>query len=206
MRTWTAVDDRTPAYIACWCTVLLLLLLAAAGCNAVSSKAILGAPDDVSDALNGTWVHEDEAFTVKHVGGGKLKIAATVWQGEEFVLSQTEAFATVLNDLQFINLRDERSTDEDPNYSFYLRQHPDDASTIILYPPNATYFKTAVEGGRLAGTVKKQQHHEGVVQLEGVSLQADKESLDAAITAEAVAQQFDFQSPIVLRRVVEGTR
>ncbi len=202
--------------------ILLVLLMAASmsGCLAtVRSTHPIGVPLEdttVKDLafLDGVWQAGQGVVYLKAIGPSTLRLAWTEWQGGEFVLHQTDVLLTMDDEVPYVNMLDVRPRANEEAY-FFARAAIGDGGAVwsilapaltgdsaqgpailVFYPPNVPTFEAAVNDGVLPGSVEKEGSSTHVL------IAAEKEALDDFINPEKADEQFDFNSPIILQRVV----
>ncbi len=180
---------------------LLLIPLALTSCDSVTSTQRVGEPstnEELNASLDGAWLAApEEVLFVKHVKDGELRIAGVEWKDDHFELKEFTGYVTIEQDVPYVNVVSLESDKDKPEYSF-LRLAQTHGEDIVVYRPNAATFAKAVEEKKLPGTVKKEQYSTSV------KLSADKDAMDAFIDPEKVGQQFEIDTPIVLRRVAKA--
>jgi len=176
----------------------ILLLLAVAGCEAVTTNELLGSRSKDNPlnevAFDGVWVTEEEPCFVKRVNESELRVAVVEWEDDHFQLHEMTVILTTDQDVPYLNLIEPDSPEGKPNYTF-LRVLSAGSSEIVLVPAKTSTFEAAVKEGRIAGTIKKE------LLSTAVHLQATTEELDALVDPQTIADQFDVSSPLVFRRL-----
>ena len=175
----------------------LIVWLLLTGCSSVTSTAQLGEPVAAEDAkkLEGVWLTSDgEPMWVRHVQENELRVAGIEWHESKFRLAEFVAFITEDEDRQYVNVVDTDEQGEKPTYCF-LRIARQDEEYLLLSLPHAESFAKAVEEGKLSGNVTKKDNRLTV------RLNSPAEKLREFVTPSKVAEQFDFDSSEVFRRV-----
>jgi hypothetical protein len=205
-----------------------LAMMTIGGCSTVRSLHPVGQPleetqaenigPELAEAFDGVWQAGEGVFHLRYIGGSTLRIAWIEWTDEKFELHQTTAIIGVDQEIGYVSLLDPQSPAEQPAYYFarvtggsgqalWLILAPaatgeagPGSGSLVLYPPRAETFARAVDERVLLGRVEKRGD------LKSVHLATDKETLDAFIDPAKAAEQFDFNSPIVLRRIVTSQK
>ena len=167
------------------------------GCTSVTITQPLGTPlpAEEHDAFEGSWQLGSAVIHAKAAQGPELKLAMVQWEdGKGWKLVETTAVLTEHDGSRFLNVRDAEAPKESPRY-FFLRYVAPEDDTRVLYGPNVETFAAAVEGGRLKGKVEEGEN------TKHVRLSSRAEELQAFIGREKLADQFDIDSPMLLRRV-----
>lgn len=173
--------------------LLVALLIAAAGCSEVTSTEKLGEARIANDGgkvkFDGVWVAREGAFVMKSLPNGELRLATVDWLDGHFKVQEHTAFLTENQGVLYVNLSRTDSNHESRYYVFCAMLRHDDKSLILL-PPRADGFRTAIERSLLKGRI-----NDG-----NIAIQSSKKELDAVVTAARFAELFDLQKPLVLHR------
>ena len=172
------------------------LLLLSTGCSSVSSTKQLGQPvtDVEAKQLEGIWLMPDEEpIHIRHVADNELRMAGIEWKDGSFELGEMTVHVTRDSDVLYVNLTHNQSN-ELPTFSF-LRLSVVENELLLVQGPNVPSFEQAVAGGKIKGTIEKKQHGTKVV------LDPEGEQLDDFVLPSRAAEQFNFEEPLVLRRI-----
>lgn len=172
------------------------LLFLSTGCSSVSSTKQLGQPvtDVEAKQLEGIWLIPDEQpIHIRHVAGNELRMAGIEWKDGSFELVEMTLHVTRDNDVLYVNLTHGKSN-EPTTYSF-LRLSTIESELLLAQGPNVTTFEQAVADGKINGTIERKQHETNV------ALDPDGKQLDEFVSPSRAAEQFNFEEPLVLRRI-----
>jgi len=173
-----------------------------AGCGSVQLAHPIGVPiaeeaEEIRERFDGTWANEDgKTLHLKYLDGGKLRIANLDWDDEKksFQKQESTALLTTNQSADYINYRDEDA--DDPKYAFVRYTFSSDR-TMIIWTPNVKAFEKAVTAGKLMGTVKKGENSTSV------AITSSPEEVDAFIDPSRFPEQFDVETPVILKRLRE---
>lgn len=190
--------------------VLSLLLLAAGGCQSVTTTAIVGTPSqEVAMDIQGTWQFQDTAFYTKAIGNGQLVLASVNWKKDQWNLNQRAVTTTKIGkqNLLFVSgtpLNDDGDSDQPAKdaaaaqYQFYKLiydgSHP---RQIVAYLPDAAHFASAIDAGKLKGSIEKDSKGN----ITKVALSSTAKEIEAYLSGDGRANAFMLESPLVLVRL-----
>ena len=185
--------------------VALLFVTGLTGCSTVVSKNQLGAaaPAEETKQLEGVWLagENSDPLVIKHIKDNELRIAGVEWKANKFSLIELTAFVNAIEDQRYVNVVDSESPPDQPQFTFAKLIAPNDDCLLVCLA-SVKSFEQAVEAGRLSGTIKKDKNSTTV------TLDSSTEDLNRFIDPLKSAEQFEIESPLVLRRVgkVEGNQ
>lgn len=176
---------------------LCLMMLGAIGCSSVTSTHPLGEPVEARKAkrLEGVWLTaEGDPCQIRHLDENKLQVCWIAWEEKRFKLVEFPAVVTVDDGQQYLNVLAKENEEDEVKYTFF-RLKNEDESLMLLNLPNADAFEKAVNDGELMGTVEKKRNSKSV------TVTSSKQQFDTFVHPDRVAEQFEIDPSLVLRRV-----
>jgi hypothetical protein len=131
----------------------------AAGCSTVKMEKPLpheSVPVD-KELFEGTWQIDESALVAHFADDGTLHVAGINWKDGQFVLNQMRCYVTVVADQKYLSLGYKDDGEEKESFQF-CRYRFSPEGHLILQLPDVDAVASAVEAGKLEGTVKKEQH------------------------------------------------
>lgn len=181
--------------------VLCALLTMMVGCQAVTSQALPGEPEDATaKTLQGVWQLADTVIYVKAVGQGQVSLAIPKWEDDRWQLETHTFHITRAGDALYASLHHPAEGDDPGGYQF-LRLIPDNNDKplhLTMLHPNIRVFAQAVDEGKIEGTVRLQKDGKAP---DHVHLTASAQALTAFLDAAKAGVQFNLNQPLVLRRL-----
>ena len=173
------------------------LMVAVLGCSSVVSTHPLGEPVTADEAkkLEGVWLtSEGDPCQLRHLDKNELRVCWVDWEEKQFKLVELPVFMTDDDGQQYLNVFAKEDDEAEGRYIFF-RLMNEEKNLMLLNLANADAFEKAVKEGTLAGTIKKKRHSTDV------TLTATKEEFDDFVHPDRVAEQFEIDPSLVLRRV-----
>lgn len=207
-----------------WATILTVLFaLPAFGCiDVVVLSQLLGKHVGSTPELDltGAWQVETDIRTndttglggspvyIKHLDNGTIHVALIRWDedGAEFQIEQDVLVLTRSKGALYLHVPMEDSTEDHPRYLFF-RLIVEDERSLLLLPPDADYFKTAVSEGELAGRViehgepNEEARPLNLPRSVTVEIEAEREAVEALIAPDQVDEQFLREAATHLHRL-----
>jgi hypothetical protein len=172
------------------CAVALALTLSA--CSAVLVREPIGeAPYPVQEKeWEGEWIHEDGLIFIRVADEdeGALLLAGVEEKDEVLGLETSKVTLRRSGEWVFASLRDETASAKEDEYVWARIRKADDM--IIVWLPDADKFKGLIEEGILPGETG-----------DGILLKDLKKEHYEIITSEAQGVLFEWDEPMILRRL-----
>jgi hypothetical protein len=148
---------------------LLFVLFVCVGCDSVMMQHPIGEVVDDSEGrkLDGVWKTDNGVIHLRFASEGKLVVASLEWDEKQksFVKKEAGVQLTQLGDDTFFSISGEAPADSESttessakDTSLICNQYEVDykAGELRIYPASVQQFATAVNDGKLAGTVTKE--------------------------------------------------
>ncbi len=183
--------STTKAFVSC------LLLLGVVGCSSVVSIHPLGEPVSANRAkrLEGVWLtSEGDPCHLRHLDKNELRLGWVQWEEKKFKMAELSVFVTTDDGQQYLNVFAKEVEQDEGHYSIF-RLVNDDKNLMVLTLPNVDVFEKAVNDGELAGKVEKKRN------TKHVTLNSSKQEIDDFVHPDQVAQQFEIDPSLILRRI-----
>ncbi|MEO1236248.1 MAG: hypothetical protein AAFX76_05615 [Planctomycetota bacterium] len=205
----TVSAHRHPLGLLCLSLVVATLT---AGCEAVTTTVPIGDPVPKPDAvktLDGLWVgsgDEDLFVLVRQHDDGRLVIGMLEADEDRFAIRHIDGLLTLHREAAYLHLdrhdfedKDD-GPDPDPVEYLFFRLLPTGEDQLVLLAPEKRFFAQAIESGRLAGEVERNDQRG----IRNVRIDGGKAQLDALADPAAVGEQFVVDQPWVWTRVAGG--
>ena len=176
----------------------LVGLLGITGCSSVTSLHPVGTPvaAEQGKKLDGAWLTDDNVFYLKYLANGKLRIAGVEWKDDQFKLHTMEGFFGQDDGIYYLSVKNDGKDQSPPTYTFVRLAMPN-KRTLVVFPPHVEAFQKAVQSGHLTGEVDGEEGDSDA----SVRLQGSKKQVDDFIDGNKAGEQFDLDSPLVLKRL-----
>ena len=178
---------------------LVFAIILVTGCTQVSASKPLGLP--IWSRMHGVWYTDVEGTILLHIKllpDGTLRVARSDWNSKtsQFDLERGKLVVSTNDDALYANIIFPSESGADKYDFFRLVQglvSPE--GIVILFPPKIDVFKEAIETGVLKGEIIKRKGEPDDISI------SDPEGFAKFVKAEKFNEQFDVESPIVLKRV-----
>lgn len=177
---------------------ILVLACGLSGCSMVTTTKPLPLTAAASDQekFEGSWMISDGTVSLRFAANGVAQIAGLDWDQDAglFTLERCELYLCEGEHAGFISVRCKEKGEWEDEYLFF-RYHftPDD--TLVLWQPQPSVFKEAIEDGVLQGTV-----HEDELET-SITITGDPNKLLELIDVEDDLSLFDYVNPMVIRKL-----
>ncbi len=180
-------------------SLLLVLLVATAGCSAVTISQPLPLTEKPADQarLEGIWsMSDDEPVYLRFASNGVAQLAGVEWDEDEnaFHLERCELIFSDGEHARFLSLRCFEDGAWEEEYSF-LRYVVTSDGDLVLWLPSPDAFKEAIAEGRLKGVVSQGK------QSTSVTVTDDPAVLLALIDDPKRTDLFDYTEPMVVKKL-----
>jgi hypothetical protein len=166
-------------------------------CSTVTMTHPLTATGDavLRDSLEGRWLTDDDVIWLRFTAAGLGRFAGLEWDDDDFQLQVGELVVTEGADGGYLSVR-VREDGEWENEYFLVRFHLTSAGDLVLWLPETSVFRAAVEKGVVAGTVASEEHSTSIV------LTGPPDEVLAFLEGPHDTPAFDLENPMVLKRLI----
>lgn len=177
-------------------TLCSLLLLCQ--CSSVTTTQPLASKPKAIDKekFEGTWLVDGKGnnLQVKFDDDGIAQIAALEWKGDHFELETMEMTVAEKGEYKFISLRAKEDGQWVKNYYFAQYKFTEQGD-LIVWPPDSKAFENAIKEKLIHGEIKPGKYSTEV------NISSDANSLLKLISGSKNSELFDYQTPIILRKI-----
>ncbi|MFK5922426.1 MAG: hypothetical protein QM496_09625 [Verrucomicrobiota bacterium] len=177
-------------------TLCALLLLCQ--CSSVTTTQPLTSKPKAIDKekFEGTWLVDGKgnSLQVKFDDNGIAQIAALEWKDGHFEIETMEMTVAEKGEYKFISLRAKEKGQWMKNYYFAQYKFTEQGD-LIVWLPDSKAFENAIKEKLLSGKIKPGKY------TTDVNISSDANTLLKLISGSKNSELFDYQTPIILRKI-----
>lgn len=153
------------------------------------------------EKFEGSWLIDDEGHTlqVKFDDEGIAQIAALEWKNNHFELETMEMTIAEGGEHNFMSLRAKEDGQWMKNY-FFAQYKFTEQGDLVAWLPDSKAFENAIKEKLIHGKIKPGKYSTDI------NVSSDASTLLKLINSSKNPELFDYQNPIVLRKIASSKK